>query len=80
MKSPQQLIITFVIWLKCKVGWHKWGEIDKEFVNITGPHILFFSWGHQDGKRTCAHCGKIQHLYRSGFVGGGCEEPKWYRK
>ena len=74
---PITLVHRGVIWLACRVGWHKWGEVDSEPIQITGPHILFMSWGEQDGKRTCVHCGCSQNVHRSGFVGGGCENPPW---
>lgn len=69
-----------MIYLKkiaCKLGFHSWGEVKAEPLKITGPHILFFSWGEQDGKKTCELCGKVQRLHREGFVGSGCENPKW---
>jgi hypothetical protein len=61
----------------CKLGWHSWGSIKAEEIKITGPDVLFFSWGTQSGTRTCCHCGKEQKLCRSGFVGNGCPNPKW---
>lgn len=69
--------MKFIKLFLCKIEFHSWGEIHKEIVQITGPHVLFFSWGHQDGQKTCLRCGKIQKLYRSGFVGNGCENPRW---
>ncbi len=73
-----------MIWLnkllqscKCKFGLHCWSEVEKESIEISEPHFLFFSWGEQYGKMSCLKCGCIQKVFRSGFVGSGCEEPPW---
>lgn len=66
-------------WLKCKLGFHHWGEIEKGPVKIIGPHILFVSWSEQRGTRTCSRCGKVQKVIRSGFVGDD-NNPSWKKE
>ena len=69
--------LWYAVW--CFLGRHTWDEVEKEgTIKLTGPDVLFMTWGHQYGNRSCKKCTKIQRVKRSGFVGAGCEEPKWH--
>lgn len=74
---PFAFVQRIAIWLRCKRGLHTWGEVEAQPIEVMPPHILFFSWGEQDGKRTCTKCGHTQQVHRAGWVGMGCEEIAW---
>lgn len=61
--------------IKCRFGFHCWGEVDKKPIRLIGPDILFFTFGEQDGERKCNLCGLVQNVRRHGLVGAGDPSP-----
>lgn len=62
----------------CTFG-HDW-EADprqKDNIRLTGPDILFWTFGEQEGTQFCNRCNASRRVKRTGIMGVGGKANNW---
>ena len=60
----------------CRFGIHKWGELVKKPLQLSGISTVVLTWKDREGYRSCMRCKKKQWYKRSNFTGDGVGESK----